>query len=272
VSAGPRSSPAPGRRIDGLLLDLDGVLVVSWQPIPGAVEAIRELRDTGVPFRIVTNTTTVPRSRIAETLRGVGFDVTAEEMLTAPLATAAYLRAHLPGARCYLLGIDDIKPDLEGIDLVDEGADVVVVGGADEAFCFDNINRAFRMLMGGARMVAMHRNLSWLEADGISLDAGAYVLGFEAASGVQAFVTGKPSADFFRAGLASLGSPAERVAMVGDDVENDVLAARSLGLTGILVRTGKFREEQLGSASGAPDLIVDSIADVPSLTAAPAVG
>jgi HAD superfamily hydrolase (TIGR01458 family) len=259
VSAGP-----PDRSMDGLLLDIDGVLVVSWQPIPGAADALARIRSSGVPFRLVTNTTTVTRGGIAATLRGVGFDVSADEMLTAPMAAASYLREHYPGARCYLLGIEDIEPDLEGIDLVQEAADVVLVGGADEAFCFDNINRALRMVMAGARMVTMHRNLTWMEAEGISLDAGAYVLGLEAASGVKATVTGKPSREFFEACLASLGLPAERVAMVGDDVETDVLAAQRLGLTGILVRTGKFREDRLASASGRPDLIVGSISEVPS--------
>ncbi len=251
--------------IDGVLLDVDGVLVVSWEPIPGAVEALRWLREQGVPFRLVTNTTTVPRSRMAETLRAAGFDVAPEDLLTAPVATAAYLRANHPGARCFLLGIEDIAEDLAGIDLVSDHADVVVVAGADEAFHFDNLNRAFRMLLDGAALVAMQRNLSWMEAAGPSLDAGAYLLGLEAAAGVAAVVAGKPSPDFFRSGLDLLGLPAQRVAMVGDDVEYDVLAAQAVGITGILVRTGKFRPEHLERASGSPDHVVDSLADLPDL-------
>jgi len=181
------------------------------------------------------------------------------------VATAAYLRANHPGARCFLLGIDDIAEDLEGIELVKGRADVVVVGGADEAFHFDNLNRAFRMVLAGAALVAMQRNLSWMEADGPSLDAGAYILGLEAATGVDAVVVGKPSPDFFRSGLDLLGLPAERVAMVGDDVLYDVLAAQAVGITGVLVRTGKFRPEHLGAAGGSPDHVVDSLADLPAL-------
>jgi HAD superfamily hydrolase (TIGR01458 family) len=161
--------------------------------------------------------------------------------------------------------VDDIAGDLEGVRLVDRDADVVIVGGADEAFTFENINHAFRMVMAGAPLVAMHRNLSWMEADGISLDAGAYLLGMEAASGVQATVVGKPAPDFFRAGLDLLGLPAERVLMVGDDVEHDVLAGQALGMTGALVRTGKFRPDALVRASGSPDHVVDSVAEVPDL-------
>ena len=253
----------------GILLDVDGVLVVSWEPIPGAVDALARLRHDGVPFRLITNTTTVTRAGIAEQLGGVGFDVVAEDILTAPSATAAYVERHHPGARCYLLGVDDIAGDLEGVRLVDRDADVVIVGGADEAFTFGNINRAFRMVMDGAPLVAMHRNLSWMEAEGISLDAGAYLLGIEAASGVQATVVGKPAPGFFRAGLDLLALRAEQVLMVGDDVEHDVLAAQALGMTGVLVRTGKFRPDALVRASGTPDHVVDSVAEVPDLLDGP---
>jgi len=249
----------------GLLLDMDGVLTVSWEAIPGAIEVLDLLRGRGTPFRIMTNTTSHTRAALADELRGAGFDVAAGEVLTAPVATAEYLRERHPGARVFLLGETGVAGDLEDITLVeDEPADVVVVGGADEAFTFDSINTAFRMLVAGAAFVAMHRNLSWMTSEGLCLDAGAYVLGLEAATGRTAVVTGKPSAEFFGAGLHALGLPPERVAMVGDDIETDVLAAQRMGMTGLLTKTGKFREEDLARAAGAPDLVVDSIAGAPA--------
>jgi len=256
-----RAADPPG----GVLMDMDGVLTVSWEPIPGAVEVVQHLRARGTPFRIMTNTTSHTRAALSGELRAAGFDVEAAEVLTAPVATAEYLRTRHPGARVFLLGETGVAGDLEDITLVeDEPADVVVIGGADEAFTFDSMNRAFRMLIDGAAFVAMHRNLSWMTAEGLCLDAGAYVLGLETATGRTAAVTGKPSAEFFGAGLRALGLPPERVAMIGDDVETDVLAAQQLGMTGVLTRTGKFREEDLARASGAPDLVVDSVADAPA--------
>ena len=139
------------------------------------------------------------------------------------------------------------------------------ISGADDSFCFGTFNRVLALLRGGAELVAMHRNLFWLTRRGEKLDAGAYLLGLEAATGLEAVVLGKPAPSSFRAGLAELGLPADRVAMVGDDVENDVLAAQAVGITGVLVRTGKFREDQLARASGTPDRVVDSILDVPEL-------
>jgi HAD superfamily hydrolase (TIGR01458 family) len=251
--------------VEGLLLDMDGVLTVSWKPIDRALETMALLRKRSVPFRIMTNTTSHSRANLSAELHGAGFDVTPEEILTAPAATAGYLRAHHAGARVYLLGETGVAQDLEGVTLVDdEPADVVVIGGADEAFTFHTMNKAFRMLRDGAAMVAMHRNFSWLTDEGLCLDAGAYVVGLEAATGLTAAITGKPSPDFFGSGLEALGLPPERVAMVGDDLHNDVLAAQSIGMTGVLTRTGKFRQDDLDRSEGRPDQVVDSIADVPA--------
>jgi HAD superfamily hydrolase (TIGR01458 family) len=192
--------------------------------------------------------------------------VTPGEVLTAAAAAAAYLRAEYPGARVFLLG-DGRPADLEGVHLValDEAPDVILVSGSDPSFTFETINRVYRALLGGAGLVAMHRNLSWMTDEGVCLDAGAYLYGLERALGRQAVVAGKPAPTAFLAGLRALGVPASAALMVGDDVENDVLAAQAVGMTGVLVRTGKYREELLAGATGRPDLVIDSIADLPEL-------
>jgi HAD superfamily hydrolase (TIGR01458 family) len=252
--------------IEGLVLDMDGVLGVSWTPLPGAAEAVTRLHAAGVPLRVLTNTTALPQARFGAVLRDAGFPFADEDILTASVLAGAWLRAERPGARVLLLG-DAQAEDLAGIALVgaDEAPDVVLVSGADESFCFATFNEVLALLRGGADLVAMHRNLFWMTRRGEKLDAGAYLLGLEAATGLEAVVLGKPAPASFRAGLDALSLPAERVAMVGDDVENDVLAAQAVGVTGVLVRTGKFREDQLARASGTPDLVVDSVCDVPAL-------
>jgi len=256
------------RPVEGLLLDIDGVLAISWRAIPGAPEALRRFRGAGVPFRLVTNTTTHTRERLADALRDAGIDVSAEEIVTASAATAAYVREHHPGARVFLVASGDAPLEFEGIELVTDQADVVVLGGLaeeDERFPYEELNRAFRMVMGGAALVAMHRTRWWMTGAGPRLDSTALLPAFEEAAGAAAVVVGKPSPDFFRQALASLGLAPERAAMVGDDVRTDVLAAQSLGLTGILVRTGKFRDEDLRDLETTPDHVIDSIRDVPAL-------
>jgi HAD superfamily hydrolase (TIGR01458 family) len=248
--------------IEGLLLDIDGVLSISWRPVPGSIEAIARLREAGTPFRLITNTSTHTRAELAATLSGAGFDVRAEEIVTAVVATATYLRDAHPEAGVFVLSDGDAGADLEGVRRADvDDADVVVIGGACDAFDYATLNRVFGRLMDGAALVGMHRNLYWRTTDGLELDGGAYIAGLEEAAGVTATICGKPAPAAFEAGLRMLGVPAERAAMVGDDVLNDVMGAKAVGMTGVLVRTGKFLESDLNR--GRPDVVLGSLAEVP---------
>jgi HAD superfamily hydrolase (TIGR01458 family) len=252
--------------VDGLLIDIDGVLTVSWEPIDGAPDALATIRTSDMPLRFATNTTTRTRAEVAGLLTAAGMPVAVDEILTAPAATAAHLRSTHPDARVFLLNTGDLTDDLEGIDIVTDGpADVVVIGGAGVEFTHQQLNEAFRLILDGAAFVAMHRNIYWRTAAGLELDTGAYVRALEEATGIEPVVLGKPSPDFFATGVAELGVPAARVAMIGDDLHNDVLGAQDAGLRGVLVRTGKFRRQVLDASSARPDLVIDSFADVPAL-------
>ena len=254
--------------VRAVLIDIDGVLTVSWKPLPGAVEALRALRDAGLSVALVTNTTSRTRASIARTLADAGFPVAAEDVLTAPAVTAAYLAERYPGARVALLNSGDIGEDLAGVTPADDEedeVDVVVVGGAGAEFGYAALDRVFGHLQRGARLVAMHRNLYWRTDAGLRLDSGAFLAGLEAAARVEAEVTGKPSPAFFAAALGHLGVDAADALMVGDDIESDVLAAQRAGITGVLVRTGKYLPETHRAASGAPDHVIDSFADLPGL-------
>jgi len=198
-------------------------------------------------------------------------DVGEDELETTAVAAAR----SLAGLRVLPLTMAAVQEDLAlGVELVDEHADVVLVGGADEtgetgeAFAWERLDRAFGELERGARLVCLHRNRWWMTADGPRLDSGAVVAGLEYAAGVDAELVGKPSAAYFEAALAALGvAPADAV-MVGDDVDSDVSGAQRLGLHGVLVRTGKFREDTLAAASPAPDAVLDSVAELPAYLAA----
>ncbi len=253
--------------VEGLLLDIDGVLVVSWEAIPGAPEAVAEMTAAGVPVRFVTNTTSVSRAGIARRLDSVGIPAAVEQIFSAPAATAAWIRANRPGARCYLINSGDLGDDLAELDLVegDGPADLVVLGGAGPEFSYTQMNHALGLLLEGAELIGMCRNWYWRTAEGFALDTGAYLAALEGAARTEATVLGKPSADFFLTAAGALEVPLERVAMVGDDIENDVLGAQAVGLTGVLVRTGKFRPEALRAAPLDPQHVVGSVADVPAL-------
>jgi len=256
-------------QISGVLVDIDGVLTVSWQPLPGAVAALRNQRAAGLPLALVTNTTSRPRSSIAAALAGAGFSVTAGDILTAPAIAAAYLNDHHPGARCLLLNSGDIGEDLADVTLAPAGdpgpVDVVLVGGAGPEFSYQTLNAAFGCLQAGATLVAMHRGLYWRTSEGLQLDSGAFVTGLEQAAGIEAEVVGKPGPAFFATALAHLGAGAAHTLMVGDDIETDVLAAQRQGLTGVLVKTGKYLPSTHRAATGTPDHVLDSFASLPAL-------
>ncbi|MFF8375895.1 HAD-IIA family hydrolase [Streptomyces sp. NPDC015661] len=259
-------------RIRAALIDIDGVLTVSWKALPGAVRALEQVREAGLRVALLTNNTSRTRAAIAARLDGLGFPVDAGDVLTAPAATAAYLREHFAGARCLLLNSGDVRDDLAGVTLVGDGdaedADVVVLGGAGAEFGYEALNRVFRQLQRGARLVSMHRNLFWRTEGGLDLDTGAFLEGLEKAARVEAEVTGKPAPAFFASALDHLGVGAAQALMVGDDIESDVLAAQRSGITGVLVRTGKYLPETLRAASGTPDHVLDSFADLPALLGA----
>jgi HAD superfamily hydrolase (TIGR01458 family) len=251
--------------VDALLLDIDGVLATSWRPIPGSIDTMRWIEQSGPPYRLITNTTTHTRKDLAATLNEVGFDVDAASIVTAVVATAAYLRSHHAGVPAFVLSDGDATEDLEGVELVDvDVADVVVIGGASDDFTYPMMNRVFRRLMDGAALVGMHRNLFWRTAEGWELDGGAYIAGLEEAAGVSAAICGKPAPAYFESALVDLGVGAERALMVGDDIENDVRGAQAAGIRGALVRTGKFRDADLETLP-APDLVLGSLADLPAL-------
>jgi HAD superfamily hydrolase (TIGR01458 family) len=266
--ASPRLTRIDSGRMAAILLDIDGVLHVSGEPVPGAAEAVQALRDDGHRLRFVTNNTTRARERLAADLRGIGIELETEELTTTPGAAAALLS----GARVLALTMAAVRGDLaQQVELVDRDADVVLLGGADETdetgrvFGYENLNRAFAELEAGARLVCLHKNRWWQTSRGPLLDAGAFVAGLEYAAGVEAEVVGKPTRAYFDAALTELGASAEEAVMVGDDIEADVGGAKAAGLHTVLVRTGKFREESLAGAEPQPDAVVDSIADVPAL-------
>ncbi|HLI07670.1 MAG TPA: TIGR01458 family HAD-type hydrolase [Ktedonobacteraceae bacterium] len=251
--------------IRGLLLDVDGVLHVSMRPIAGAVETLRWLELHGYRFCFVTNTTTMARATLAARLQSIGLPISEQQLITAPVATASYIRQHFPGKRCWVLTKGDTINDFTGIQLVDmhEEADVVVIGGAEELLTYEAMNHAFRQVMNGAVLLGTHKNLYWKTAGGLMLDSGAYIYALELATGQQASILGKPDRAFFAQALQSIGVAANEAVMVGDDIENDIAGAQRAGLRAILVCTGKHQPDSPLLQRIQPDAILPSIAELP---------
>lgn len=266
--------------IGGVLFDIDGVLVTSWQPIEGAARTLQVLADKQIARSYLTNTTTRTRTQIADLLTSAGMSVSPDEVITAAALTADYVRDRYPGARCFLVNSGQIAEDMAGVDIVysadatgtgaPETPDVVLLGGAGPEYNHLTLSWVYDWMAQGVPVVAMHRSTAWTTTDGLRVDTGMYLLGMEATSGRKATAVGKPAPEGFLSAANLLGVNPDEMHMVGDDLNNDVLAAQVVGMTGVLVRTGKFRQNTLDRWAAdefamQPNHVIDSVADLPEL-------
>jgi len=252
--------------MNALLIDLDGVLYEGESAVDGAADAVNALRERGIPQLFLTNTTSRPRSAIVDKLAGMGLDVAADSLLTPPVAAARWLQRQ--GLETVALFVDPATAedfgDLSTTAGDDAEVDAVVVGDYGERWNFPELNRAFRYLVAEPQpaLVALGMTRYWKAEDGLRLDTAPFVVALSHASGVEPVVLGKPAAAFFEAALEMLEADAADAIMIGDDIRSDVGGAQDAGIRGVLVRTGKFREEGLDS-DVEPAAVLDSIAELP---------
>jgi HAD superfamily hydrolase (TIGR01458 family) len=246
--------------IKAILIDIDGTLMFKAKAFAGAQQALSDLRDAGFSLRLLTNVSARLPGHIVTALRSNGFEVDEREVQTAATACARYVLS-CAGLACHLMVPEAMQPLFEGVRIDDEQADLVVIGDIGEQFTYAGLNHAFRLLLAGARLVVPHKNLFWYDDAGPRLDAGAFVVGLEAASGQPALVTGKPSPVFFHTAMDDLGVSPDETLVVGDDIHTDIAGARNLGMRSVLVRTGKGALQRLAEHA-CPDHEIDSIADL----------
>jgi HAD superfamily hydrolase (TIGR01458 family) len=247
--------------IKGLLIDIDGVIYDDEEVIPDSVYAIRWLQQRKIPFRFATNATARSRASLARRLNGLGIEVGEDQVINTPFVAARELRSR-PATRCMLLVKEDARQEFAGLTVVERDAEVVVVGDLAAGFDYQTLNRAFQAILAGAEILALQKDRYWKVQDELVLDAGPFVAALEYATGRQARLIGKPSPGFFRTALDGMGVPPQQVAMVGDDIENDVRGAQDAGLTGILVQTGKYRKDLVEQTGIRPDLVVKNLGEL----------
>ena len=252
----------------GVLLDLDGVVYLGGSPVPGAADVLDWLSQEGIPFRFLTNTSSRPRAAIVAKLSSMGIPASNDDILTPAVAAMSWLRHHSPGQPALFVPAATASEFAELDPLPDgaeAGAGAVVVGDLGERWDFATFNRAFRLLMAEPRptLVALGLTRYWRADDGLRLDAGAFVRALEYAADTTAVVVGKPDRAFYQTAVDGLGLDADQVVMVGDDIRADVEGAQRAGLTGVLVRTGKFTPADL-NGDVSPDAVLASVAELPA--------
>ena len=242
--------------VKAVLCDIGGVLYVGDKPIEGAIEAVKRIKQK-VPVRFITNTTQTRGDQVASLLQKMGFEIEADEIITALDVTKMYLQEHRSNA--YYLLTQEAKKQFK--DLTFENIEYVVVGDAQENFSYESLNTAFRYLHSGATLLAAAKNRYFKDSDGeLSMDAGGFVQALEYASQKEAKIIGKPSMEFYHLACEMLECQQKECIMIGDDIESDIEGAQKAGLQTALVKTGKFRPQDLNTGIR-PDMLIDSIAD-----------
>lgn len=249
-----------GRAIRGVLLDLDGTLYHGNRMIPGADRLMEQLVNLCVPFRYVTNNSSLSPDAFAARLRGMGLPARPEDVCTSAGAAAQYVAANRPGAKVYIIGESGLRGAAEeaGLELVEDRAEIVLQG-IDRELSYDKIARAVTQLLGGAEFVMTNPDLLLPSEHGLMPGAGSIGAMIQAASGKQPTIIGKPSAILMNYALDRLGASAEETLVVGDNLATDIGAGRAAGCSTALVLTGLTTADNMESyaakAGCRPDVV-----------------
>ncbi len=254
--------------IKKFLIDIDGVLYHGDRIIEGADEAIKYLEKNKFDYVLVTNTTRMPKHKIIEKLTTFGFKVNETRLLTSLSATVDYIKSKKENAKCYLIAPDESDTDFKGTNLTitrkEEPVSFVVLG-YDYRTNFEMLDSAFRLIMDGAELVAMHEDKVFPGKPKQNIGLGAFVRSLEYSTSKKATIIGKPSKNFFELGMKKISANAKETAMIGDSLTGDIIGAKNAGLKTIMVKTGNFNEKELDGSKIKPDYLIDSIKDLPNL-------
>ncbi|XP_066880497.1 phospholysine phosphohistidine inorganic pyrophosphate phosphatase isoform X2 [Kogia breviceps] len=253
--------------VRGVLLDISGVLYDGGEgggaPIAGSVEALARLKRSQLKVRFCTNESQKSRGDLVGTLRRLGFDISEGEVTAPAPATCLILKER--GLRPHLLIHDGVRSEFDQIDT--SNPNCVVIGDAGEGFSYQNMNKAFQVLMELENPVlfSLGKGRFYKETSGLMLDVGPYTKALEYACGIEAEVVGKPSPAFFKSALREMGVEAHQAVMIGDDIVGDVSGAQRCGMRALQVRTGKFRPSDEHCLQVKADGYVDNLAEAVDL-------
>lgn len=232
---------------DALLIDLDGTVYRGKTMIPYADRFVKQLKQDGVPYLFVTNNSSRTPEAVAEHLREMGIDASAEDVYTAAQAAAQYIAEHQPGARIALIGETGLDTALRaaGLNVLEMGAEQpdYVVQGIDRSFSYGKLAHAVRAIREGAAYVLTNPDLLLPTDEGLVPGAGTLSASIRAASGVEPVIIGKPSNIIMRYAMERLGSDAKHTIVIGDNMLTDIAAGYAADCRTVLVMTGITTED-----------------------------
>jgi len=247
----------------GLLIDMDGVVYAGDSLIPGADVFINRLLKENVPFMFMTNNSQRTQIDAVRKLGRMGIKVGEEHVYTSAMATGKFLASQIPGGTACVLGEGGLLSSLHnnGISLVNTDPDFVVLGEGRN-FTLEMVQKAVDMILAGAKFVITNRDPSPKKKGWDNLGIAATSAMIEEATGVKAFVVGKPSPVMMRSARKALGLETAETTIIGDTMGTDIRGGVQMGYKTILVLTGMTRREDLPRFAFKPDLVVESAGEI----------
>ena len=237
------------------VLDMDGTFYLDENIIPGSLDFIQKVRDTGRSFLFFTNNSSRTPEKYIERLARMGCPIGREQIMTSGDVTIRYLKANHPGQTVYLMGTESLRGSFAdaGIPLVEDEQPDIVVAAFDMELTFHKLERACTYIRRGALFLATHPDVNCPTADGFIPDCGAFCAAITLSTGVKPRSLGKPSAETVDMVLDQTGFRREEVAFVGDRLYTDVAVGVNNGARGLLVLSGETKEADIPASPIQPD-------------------
>jgi NagD protein len=250
-------------QIQNYLIDMDGVLISGDTVIPGAIQFVERLNDSQGKYLVLTNNPIYTPKDLAHNLQKMGLEIPPELIFTSAMATSQFLQKQRPNGTAYVIGESGLTSAMHeaGYIITEHDPDYVVLGETN-AFSLENLTKAMRLIIDGARFVATNPDPSGPTEMGIVPACGAVAAMIEKATGVEPFFIGKPNPLMVRTALNYLGVHSEETIIVGDRMDTDIIGGVQNGMDSILVLTGVTKPEQIERYSYIPTYVFDSVAEI----------
>jgi len=254
---------AERRKIECWLTDMDGVLVHEGRALPGAADVIKQWKEEGLRFLVLTNNSIYTPRDLAARLKATGLAIPEEAIWTSALATADFLHSQKPKGTAFVLGEAGLTTAMHEIGYVmtDVNPDYVVLGETRN-FNFDSLTKAIRLINNGSRFIATNPDATGPSADGVLPATGSVAALITKATGREPYIVGKPNPMMFRSAMNKINAHSESTGMIGDRMDTDVVAGIEAGLHTVLVLTGIADDAEINKYPFRPNEILNSIGDL----------
>jgi 4-nitrophenyl phosphatase len=250
--------------IKALIIDLDGVVWRSYEPIGNTAEIFNHIHDLGLKFVLATNNSTKTPSQYQERLAKIGLRIDPGQVITSSIAAAALLQKRFPsGGVVYIIGEDGLNDALvqAGFHIGEKNA-VAVIAGLDRHISYEKLSRATLLIRSGVPFYGTNPDLTFPTPQGFTPGAGAILAALQAATGVDPIIAGKPHKAMIQTALSHLQVSADQALVVGDRLETDILAGQNTGCKTALVLSGASSRQQLETWHPKPDLVSENLEEL----------